>query len=103
MKNIFDALNAIKIKPELYIGAKNLTYLYHFINGYNFKSLTTEDATSKDYIQELHFWLPEKTGVEIEDWLQNLLLKADFDEEKALLLFFDYLEIFKIEKGFVSQ
>jgi len=101
MKNIFDALNAIKIKPELYIGAKNLTYLYHFINGYNFKSMTTEDMISGNYIRELHFWLPEKTGIEIENWLQNLLLKAELNEEKALLLFFDYLEIFKTEKGII--
>jgi len=99
MKNIFDALNAIKIKPELYIGEKNLTYLYHFINGYNFKGMATEDIISGNYIQDLHFWLPEKTGIKIENWLQNLLLKAGLNEEKALLLFFEYLEIFKTEKG----
>lgn len=93
MKNIFDVLDEIKIRPELYLGANKLTYLYHFINGYLFRSIDLNDNESLK-IRELHFWLPQKTDVEIENWLQNLLIKADFNEEKALELFFYYLEIF---------
>jgi hypothetical protein len=44
MRNIFEVLDAIKIKPELYIGSKNLTFLYHFINGYLFQSTFSEDS-----------------------------------------------------------
>lgn len=99
MKNIFESLEAIKIRPELYLGAKKLTYLYHFINGYLFKSLELEDEVSSK-IRELHFWLPEKTGVDSENWCDNLLTKSDNDEEKALDLFFQYLEIFKKEIGY---
>lgn len=95
MKNIFEALEAIKVKPELYIGSKNLTYLYHFINGYLFH-ITPEDDTS-DKIRELHFWLPTKTGIDIENWLEKLLVKAQHNEEKALALFFYYIDIFKEE------
>lgn len=93
MRNIFEALNVIKVRPEMYLGAKNLTFLYYFINGYLFKSIDINDEESQK-IRELHFWLPERTGVEIENWLQNLLIKANFDEEKALELFFQYLELF---------
>jgi hypothetical protein len=98
MKNIFEVLNIIKVKPEMYIGAKNLTFLYHFINGYLFRNIDMDDEESQR-IRELHFWLPRKTGVEIENWLQNLLIKADFDEEKALELFFKYIEIFTQENN----
>jgi hypothetical protein len=94
MKSIFEDLENIKVRPEMYLGAKNLTFLYHFINGYLLKSIDVNDEESQR-IRDLHFWLPKRTGVEIENWLQNLLIKANFDEEKALELFFQYIEIFK--------
>jgi len=99
MKNIFEALDVIKIRPELYLGAKNLTYLYHFINGYLFRSVDLDDEVSSK-ISELHFWLPEKTGVDVENWHKNLIIKSNNNEEKALDLFFQYLEIFKKEIGY---
>jgi hypothetical protein len=93
MKTIFDTLEEIKIKPEMYLGAKKLTYLYHFINGYLCKSMDVNDNESPK-IRELHFWLPKKTGINVDNWLQNLLIKANFDEEKAIDLFFHYVKIF---------
>lgn len=96
MKNIFELLDDIKIRPELYLGAKKITYLYHFINGYLFKSLELGDEVSSQ-IRELHFWLPTKTGVDVENWRENLLIKSDNNEEKALDLFFQYLNVFREE------
>jgi hypothetical protein len=96
MRNIFESLDVIKIRPELYLGAKKITYLYHFINGYLFKSLELDDEVSSK-IRELHFWLPSKTGVDVENWRENLLIKSDNDEEKALDLFFQYLKVFREE------
>lgn len=96
MNNVFELLENIKIKPELYLGSKKLTYLYHFVNGYLFRSMDIGDEKSLK-IKELHFWLPSKTGVDIENWCENLLVKSSNDEEKALDLFFQYLKIFKEE------
>lgn len=96
MKNIFETLEDIQIKPELYLGAKNLTYLYHFINGYLWRSMDLNDNESCK-IRDFHFWLPKKTGVDVENWLQNLLIKANFDEEKAIVLFFEYIKVFRKE------
>ncbi|MGV7108098.1 hypothetical protein [Flavobacterium sp. U410] len=97
MKNIFQVLYDLKRKPELYLGALNLTYLYFFINGYLFRISDTSDSCSEK-IRELHFWLPNKTGIENENWLQNLLLAANYNEEEALKLFFHYLDIFLKEE-----
>jgi hypothetical protein len=96
MKNIFESLDVIKIRPEFYLGEKKITYLYHFINGYLFKSLELGDEISSK-IRDLHFWLPAKTGIDIENWRENLLIKSDNNEEKALDLFFQYLKVFKEE------
>lgn len=99
MKNIFDTLEDIKVKPELYLGAKNLTYLYHFINGYVFRSMDMNDYNSSK-IREFHFWIPKKTGIDVENWLQNLLIKTNHNEEKAVDLFFQYIKIFTEEINF---
>ena len=96
MNNIYDALEAIKVKPELYLGAKNLTYLYHFINGYLFNVDDDKDPMSEK-IRGLHFWVPEKTGVEVDNLSENILTKTAGNQEEALYLFFDYLEMFKEE------
>jgi hypothetical protein len=37
------------------------------------------------------------TGIDHEIWLQNLLIKTNFDEEKAMDLFFVYFEQFMDE------
>jgi hypothetical protein len=94
--NVFVTLNDIRLKPELYLGAKNITFLYHFINGYLFNVDLKKDSISHKF-RELHFWLPKETHIEVENWVENLLIKTAGDQEEALNLFFHYLEKFKAE------
>lgn len=96
MKNIFEALDVIELKSELFLGEKNISYLYHFINGYLFRSVDLDDELSPK-IRRLHFWLPSQTNIDVENWRENLLIKSDNDEEKAFDLFFQYLKVFREE------
>jgi len=91
MNNIFSLIDEIKKRPELYIGSKEITHLYHFINGYIYRDFEyNEDLCSK--FKKFHFWLPKMTGVDDENWKNNLLIFSDFNEVKALNLFFLYFE-----------
>jgi len=94
--NIYKLIRNIENRPELYLGNRKLTSLYFFINGYLLRCIELDDFHSQK-IKDFHGWIRDETGVEIDNWKDNLLADSNNDEEKALMKFFFFINKFYSE------
>lgn len=92
-------LGPVRKRPAMYLGNGNikLSSIQNLITGYNigFEMARNEDVSFDDYFGEDGFvsWFLKKKNIEkISFWETLLLEEANYDEEKALYLYFDYLE-----------
>ncbi len=98
---LFDLLNAIHLRPAMYLGKKSLSYLNVFLIGFDIADkfgackFKTRDILFNDFDEFVRF----KYRVNgFMGYSTRILKKADNDEEKAFDLFFALLEEFKLEK-----
>lgn len=97
-------LGPVRERPAMYLGNGNvkISSVLNFITGYSIGfEMAKENATAiDDYFSENGFveWFLKKKGIEnISFWETPLLEEANNDEEKALHLFFEYLEKYNQE------
>ena len=97
-KNLTELLlNVIRQRPGLYLGQAKISLLPTFIIGYRMYPGAFKD----DYFGENGFleWMDKKYNIgQPSSWTTPFLDKANDNEEKALELYFDYLEEFQNEK-----
>nr|WP_315257777.1 hypothetical protein [uncultured Flavobacterium sp.] len=96
--NLFDFLDFIREKPELYIGEKSLTALYFNINGFNLSCwVHNVEENIKPEWKGFHDFVASKLKyTESTSGYRNMILeKNKFDEIKSLNMFFELLDSYK--------
>jgi len=105
-KDVYDFFEKIKERPAMYVGAKSLTRIQMFFYGYcyalDLQDIEFNQKQFKSY--SFHNWIAEKLGwsESTSGWLNMILNKVNGDEEKAVDLFYEFLEEFKLEKEVLS-
>ena len=99
MWNIYNHLDMIKARPWMYIWDNNITSLKHYIYWYYWclfeKSIKENE---RPVFHNFHDWVANKYWYsESTSWWCNMILdQTNKDEKKALELFFELLEEFKL-------
>lgn len=98
MTSIYELLEMIRPKPQMYLGQRSLTALKGFIGGYDFakeeKDILVEEEIPPfrqfhDWVARYYKWYESTAG-----W-KNIILQEVGDEAKACDVFFELLELFK--------
>lgn len=89
--DVLELLNMVRRKPISYLGAKSITrlrcYLDGFAIGYDYPRYHQYLPGFQDYIEKKYHW-------KSNDSFNNILLKCTDDEAKALDLFYKELDLF---------
>jgi hypothetical protein len=60
MKSIYEFIDLIRQRPEMYIGDRKLSTLYHALSGFEFAlNVNTMNETKPDF-KTFHVWIREK-------------------------------------------
>lgn len=106
-KDVYDFFEKIRPRPALYVGKKSLSKIQAFFYGYlyavRFNDIDFDLGKFDSY--SFHDWVAEKLGwyESTSGWLNMILKEVDNDEEKAVDLFYELLEEFKLEKENLSN
>ena len=105
VRKIYELLNLIHKKPELWLTSKSIISLQNFLNGFMILGLGNDIYhNGEPDFNEYKYWILSKgkacTGVG-NVFSEVLLAECKGDEVKAFEKFFEYLEMFK--KNFISQ
>ncbi len=97
-------LGPIRERPVMYLGEPKISKLSNFIIGYQLGYLMAKKTNSHDddYLGEFGFleWFYKKYNIKVTSfWETPFLEKVKNNEEKALQLFFSYLEEYQNEKN----
>ena len=107
IKDIYDLLFVIELRPAMFLGKVSITLLRTFLDGFDFSSnlsnSTFDWKNFKNYEPSAGFqgWVSIKLVNKKETamgWNNIILEQTKKDEEKAFYLFFSLLEEFKLEK-----
>ena len=90
-------LGPIRKRPAMFLGDNKISSLSKFITGYSFgfDAAKTSDKEFDNYFGEFGFiewFLREQNLQRTSFWETPFLDKAHSDEQKALQIYFDYLE-----------
>ena len=93
-------IDMLRKRPEMYLGSRNITALFHFLGGYRM----AESDLGLDFQRELfpldfcfiNEFVNFRLGCENNmGWCKNILNYCGGDEEKAFSVFFDIYDNFK--------
>lgn len=96
-ENLYAIIRQIRQRPGWFVEEKNLSALYHFINGYSLACWTKGIVENeRPAFGEFHEFVRKKTGFNesTSGWRNMILSFNGNDEEKALAMFFDFFEEF---------
>jgi hypothetical protein len=96
-------LGPIRKRPALFLGEKQISKLPNFIAGYSigYSMAKESEASFEKYFEEPGFlnWFYQSHNLEPESfWHLSFLEEANGNEEKALDLYFSYLEKYSESK-----
>jgi len=115
VKNIYDLLFLMELRPAMYLGKKSITLLRTYLDGFfaalqvsksDFDCKNFQSVDKLLYLGGFQRWTSKRFFDNEEtamSWNRSILNEADNDEEKALDLFFTLLEEFKLEKEDLSK
>ncbi|MEH2004939.1 hypothetical protein [Nostoc sp.] len=98
MKNLYETLEMMRPRPQMFLGQRSLTALSGFIGGYFFaieeNGILIEEENPPfsqfhDWVARYYKWYESTAG-----W-KNIILREVGDEAKACDVFFELLELFK--------
>ncbi|OYE04252.1 hypothetical protein [Nostoc sp. 'Peltigera membranacea cyanobiont' 232] len=98
MKNLYEILEMMRPRPQMFLGQRSLTALSGFIGGYFFameeNGILIEEENPPfsqfhDWVARYYKWYESTAG-----W-KNIILREVGDEAKACDVFFELLELFK--------
>lgn len=60
--NVWELIQQIKIRPEIFIDELDIVSMFHFINGFLYNNISTNRADKFDlaFKNEFHSWVKEK-------------------------------------------
>ena len=96
-------LDVVRERPAMYLGEAKISNLANFIIGYmiGFQAAKDTDEKQDEYFGDNGFleWFYKNQNRKLDSfWQIPFLEKANDDETKALLVFFEYLDKYKNEK-----
>ncbi len=101
INNLYDLLNEIRKRPNMYLGSKSLTSLRQFVEGYTLRNQIegTEDASEKEFAKfdefvRDYYCCSYMTGSSA-GWCNNILATHYGREEDAFDDFFKLLDLFR--------
>ncbi|CAN5895591.1 hypothetical protein BH11MYX3_BH11MYX3_16550 [soil metagenome] len=83
--SVYDIVDVIRKRPEMFLGSRTLTGLHHFINGFRLAadSVGIQIQDGEPPFRSFHQWIETRLdGGPSDGWLQTLL-EAMRDEESA--------------------
>jgi hypothetical protein len=97
--DFYELLDAIRLRPAMYLSEPSITALYNFINGYSFHNearFEIQKGTDPPF-PEFHNWTAMRLGFKesTSGWCKMLLKVKNGDEEKAFQRFFVLLDEFR--------
>lgn len=103
---IYEMLELIRDRPEMWLTSKSISALQNFLNGYLMNKGFTNDIyhPGEPSIDNFKYWVlrkePDVFGVG-NPYSRVLLKKSDGNEVMAFDLFFEFLDEFKREQQIV--
>ena len=98
VRSVYDLLDVIRKKPGIFLGERSLTALSHFIGGFEYALLTTENSFDREEppLRGFHDWIAERLGFEESTlgW-KDMLLASVGDETAAFERFFSELDAYR--------
>ncbi len=103
LKDLINLTYAIKLRPGLYIGKKSIVRLHQFLNGFS-EAYYYIDAENKNFgvypgFQE---WIYNKYRAEEAISWSSIILDHSDNEEEAVDLFFEEVEIYIEQKRWLK-
>ncbi|WP_291721582.1 hypothetical protein [Bernardetia sp.] len=96
VNTIFDL---IELRPAMYLGKNSITLMDVFLTGYNFACYSNDITQQETYplFWYFHEWAMEKYGwtSSVAGWKNIILQGNEYDEAKALTVFFEMIDDFK--------
>jgi hypothetical protein len=97
MSTLFNLLETIKTKPELYLGTASISNLRMFIQGYRFarKELSISNTeVESDFYKNFQPWLQNRLSIRTVNGWDKIILLTCIDEKAAFDYFFQLLDEF---------
>ncbi len=96
-EDFYELLDAIRLRPGLYVSPKSVTALYNFIGGYLTASGHEIGHSTQPPYREFNNWVAMKLGLyeSTSGWRNMLLKDENADEEKAFDRFFVLFDEFE--------
>ena len=99
INNIYDLITLTKRRPGMYIGEAKISTMHSFLDGYTFCSFI-HNIRQEDVFPQFwyfHEWAMHKYGwgESTAGWKRVILTENNYDEEKALEVFFEMMDEFK--------
>ena len=94
---MYDVIEVLRKRPEMFLGSRTLTGLFHYLSGYRsaLHSVGVELDLEDPPFREFHQWIQQRlNGKPSVGWLQNLL-EAMGDETSAFEHFWLELDEFR--------
>ena len=95
--SFYDLLEAVRLRPALYISPLSITALYNFIHGYLLCTGFQGATNTQPPWREFNNWVAMRLGFResTSGWRNMILTAAAEAEDRALDRFFELLEEFK--------
>lgn len=98
MSGLYEVLQKIKTRPGMYIGKASVSYLFHFLVGYEFArgELDIEPTEwENDFHENFQPWVQEKYHVSTSNsWAKIIMLHCG-SEKEGLETFYELLDEFQ--------
>jgi hypothetical protein len=97
MKDIYEVIEAVKLRPEMYAGSRTISDVYKFLAGVHFGFMIDQKKKEHPEFREFHTWIREKLELEplSVHYAHTLLEYYKNDEEKSLQAFFELISEYK--------
>jgi hypothetical protein len=98
VQNLYEYVDAIRIRPGMYIGENSLSAMYFHIGGYLTacdlkgieETLTPEFHTFHDFVAKYYSYRESTAG-----WKNIILKEKDGNEQEALTEFYKLFDLFR--------
>jgi hypothetical protein len=99
LKDIYEIIDMVKLRPPMYIGDSQLTTLNAYLQGVHL-ALGINEINESPPFMEFHTWVRDKFELEplSVGYRTTILEQCNGDEEKGLDMFFELVEEFKNQK-----
>ena len=105
LTNFIEVMRQIAYKPEMYLGDRRISSIFHFVQGYLFAVLIVHKKEGENKVVQnfsmFHEFTANKLNKKLNGfgWLGMMLEHCNGDEEKAFEFFYESFEEFIVEQN----